>query len=78
MGSYLPPGPERDDLAQEVMIAVLQALPRFRGESQLRTYVLRIAHNVSVRHLSRRRALGQRTAADDASAAADDATCRRS
>ena len=68
VGSYLPPGPERDDLAQEVMIAVLQALPRFRGESQLNTYVLRIAHSVSLRFLSRRRTQTARHNDTDASA----------
>jgi len=66
VGSYLPPGPERDDLAQEVMVAVLQALPRFRGESLLRTYVLRVAHNVSLRFLSRRRARARRQDDTDA------------
>lgn len=60
VGSYLPPGPEREDLAQEVVVALLRALPRFRGESQLRTFVLRIAHNVSLRFISGRRARAHR------------------
>jgi RNA polymerase sigma-70 factor, ECF subfamily len=45
VASYAARGPEHDDLAQEVLVAVWQALPRFRGESSLKTFVLRIAHN---------------------------------
>ena len=45
IASYSAPGPERDDLAQDVLLAVWQALERFRGESSLKTFVLRIAHN---------------------------------
>jgi RNA polymerase sigma-70 factor (ECF subfamily) len=45
IGTYAPAGAERDDLAQEVLLAVWKALPRFRGESSARTFVLRIAHN---------------------------------
>jgi len=50
IASYAPPGAERDDLAQEVLVAVWQALPRFRGESSARSFVLRIAHNRGLSH----------------------------
>jgi RNA polymerase sigma-70 factor (ECF subfamily) len=50
IASYAPPGAERDDLAQEVLLAVWQALQRFRGESSLKTFVLRIAHNRGLSH----------------------------
>ncbi|MEL7370386.1 MAG: sigma-70 family RNA polymerase sigma factor [Myxococcota bacterium] len=73
IGSYLPPGPERDDLAQEVSMALIQAIPRFRGESQLRTYVLRIAHNVSLRFITGLRVASQRQKEIDAEAMAEDA-----
>jgi RNA polymerase sigma-70 factor (ECF subfamily) len=56
VASYAPPGPDREELAQEVALALVTALPRHRGESSLKTYVLRIAHNVSLRHAVRRRA----------------------
>lgn len=56
VASYLPPGAARDDLAQEVALAVHLALPRFRGESSLRTYLLRTAHNVCLRQVTRQRA----------------------
>lgn len=52
---YAPPGSDRDDLLQEIYLALLSALPRYRGESSLRTYVLRVAHNCGVRRLGRRR-----------------------
>jgi RNA polymerase sigma-70 factor (ECF subfamily) len=53
---YAPPGPDRDDLQQEIAIALVSALPKFRGDSSLRTYVLRVAHNCGVRRITRRRA----------------------
>ena len=55
---YSPPGADREDLTQEMAMALVQALPRYRGESSLRTYVCRIAHNCGVRRIARRRAVG--------------------
>ena len=55
VGSYAPPGAGRDDLLQDAWLAVWKALPRFRGESSLRTYVLRIAHNRGATWSVRRR-----------------------
>ena len=54
IASYAPPGAERDDLAQDVLVAVWQALRGFRGESSARTFVLRIAHNRGLSHAWRR------------------------
>lgn len=45
---------DRQDLAQDIAFALIRALPRYRGESSLRTYVLRIAHNCAIRHMVRR------------------------
>jgi len=39
-------------------MALVQALPRYRGDSSLRTYVCRIAHNCGIRRIARRRAAG--------------------
>jgi len=39
---------DREDLFQEIAIALWQALPKFRGESSQRTWLYRIAHNVSI------------------------------
>ena len=55
VSGYTPPGEEREDLLQDIWLAVWKALPRFRGESLLRTYVLRIAHNRASTWLVRRR-----------------------
>lgn len=51
---YAPPGAEREDLLQDVGLALISAVPRFRGNSSLKTYVLRIAHNCGARRLARR------------------------
>ena len=40
----------RDELGQEILLAIWQSLARFRGESSLKTFVLRIAHNRAVDH----------------------------
>ena len=45
----------RDELVQEILLAVWQSLPRFKGESSLKTFVLRIAHNRSIDHVLKER-----------------------
>jgi RNA polymerase sigma-70 factor (ECF subfamily) len=57
VGLYARAGAERDDLLQDTLLAVVTALHRFRGESSVRTYVLRIAHHCGLRHALRRRRL---------------------
>ncbi len=54
VASYAPPGAERDDLAQDVLLAVWQAFERFRGESSLKTSLLRVAHNRCLTHAWKR------------------------
>ena len=49
--SYERDASRRQDLIQEIWLAVWQALPRFRGEAAERTFVLRIAHNRAVTHI---------------------------
>jgi RNA polymerase sigma-70 factor (ECF subfamily) len=47
---------DRADLMQEVLIAVWQAIPRFRGEAQPATFLYRVSHNVALTwHRSHRR-----------------------
>ena len=41
----------RQDLVQDIWLAVWQALPRFRGDCSERTFVFRIAHNRAVSHI---------------------------
>ncbi len=56
----------RAELRQEVAVALWQALPRFRGDSGLKTYVARIAHNVGVSHVRRDAREGPQSALDEA------------
>jgi len=46
---------EKDDAVQEVFVAVYKSLPSFRGESQLSTWIYRIAARHVSRLASRRR-----------------------
>lgn len=45
----------REELVQEIALAIWQALPHFRGECSERTFVFRIAHNRGLSHVWRRR-----------------------
>lgn len=54
-GTYTRSDAEREDLLQDIWLAVWRALPGFRGESSLKTFVYRIAHNRSVSELVRRK-----------------------
>jgi RNA polymerase sigma factor (sigma-70 family) len=53
-GSYARDPAEREDVLQEVAIAIWRALPTFRGECSERTFVFRIAHNRGISRLARR------------------------
>jgi RNA polymerase sigma-70 factor (ECF subfamily) len=46
---------EADDLTQEVFVRVTRALPEFRGEASVSTWILRIARGVGLDHLRSRR-----------------------
>ena len=46
---------EREDLEQEILVAIWKALPDFRGQSSLATYAQRIAYTTAVDHARRRR-----------------------
>ena len=48
-------GADADDVGQETFIRFYGALERFRGESSLKTYLVRIAMNLSLNALHRRR-----------------------
>jgi RNA polymerase sigma-70 factor (ECF subfamily) len=53
--SYAATRSDRDDLTQEIAIALWRALPSFRGECSERTFLFRIAHNRCITHLSKKR-----------------------
>jgi RNA polymerase sigma-70 factor (ECF subfamily) len=46
----------REDLLQEIRLALWNALPGFRGDCSVRTFVYRVAHNRALTHAWRRRA----------------------
>jgi RNA polymerase sigma factor (sigma-70 family) len=52
--SYVRTPGEREDLLQDILLAIWRALPRFRGECSERTFVFRIAHNRAITYLSKR------------------------
>jgi RNA polymerase sigma factor (sigma-70 family) len=54
--TYTDTPSDRDDLLQEIAMALWQALPRFRGECTERTFLFRIATNRAIAYLARRRA----------------------
>jgi RNA polymerase sigma-70 factor (ECF subfamily) len=43
----------REELRQEILLALWRALPTYRGDSSLRTFVARIAHNRAATHVAR-------------------------
>jgi RNA polymerase sigma-70 factor (ECF subfamily) len=46
---------EAEDVGQETFIRFYKALPNFRGESSIKTYLTRIAMNLSLNELKRRK-----------------------
>jgi len=61
---------DREDLFQDIFLAVWRALPAFRGDASVRTWVYRIAHNVALswRVRDRRRQAREIPLDDDAAA----------
>ena len=53
--AMLGPGDDADDVGQETFVRFFNALPKFRGDSSVRTYLTRIAVNLSIDVLSRRK-----------------------
>jgi len=56
----LGPGDEADDVGQETFIRFYRSLDRFRGDSSLATYLTRIAINLSLTALKKRKRLRSR------------------
>ena len=53
--SYETVASVREELVQEIALAIWQALAQFRGECSERTFVYRIAHNRGLSHVWKRR-----------------------
>jgi RNA polymerase sigma-70 factor (ECF subfamily) len=49
------PGADREDLLQQVFLALFRALPGFRGESSVSTFIYRITVHIACDHLRQRR-----------------------
>jgi len=47
--------PEAEDVGQETFIRLYKSLPDFRGDSSLKTYLIRIAMNLSLNEIKRRK-----------------------
>jgi RNA polymerase sigma-70 factor, ECF subfamily len=41
-------GPDRDDLLQDILVALWRALPHFKAQAKLSTYVYRVAHSTAL------------------------------
>ena len=52
--SYARPA-DQPDLAQEISLAIWNALDDFRGDCSERTFIFRVAHNRALSHVARRR-----------------------
>jgi len=61
-----------EDLVQDVYMALWRALPKFRGESSVRTFVARIATNRAITHVARATRLPAAVELTDQVAAPDD------
>jgi RNA polymerase sigma-70 factor (ECF subfamily) len=53
--AYLEDPSDRQDLFQEIAMALWAALPHFRAEASERTWLYRIAHNVALTYSAKRR-----------------------
>jgi RNA polymerase sigma factor (sigma-70 family) len=72
-GDYAKTSAEREDLEQDIALALWQALPRFRGESTIETFAYRVARYCCFRHLRRR--TKHATEADAAATVDDPQAC---
>jgi RNA polymerase sigma-70 factor (ECF subfamily) len=53
--AYAESAADREDLFQDIFLAVWRALPGFRGDASVRTWLYRIAHNVALTWQTRHR-----------------------
>jgi RNA polymerase sigma factor (sigma-70 family) len=70
--SYSRGAAEREDLEQDIALALWRALPTFRGESSLKTFAYRVARYCCFRHVRRRK---DADPSIDAAGVADPAAC---
>lgn len=76
--AYAPRSADREDLFQDIFLAVWRGLPGFRGDASVRTWLYRIAHNVALTWQARdRRRLSREAALDEESGPAGCLDVRR-
>jgi RNA polymerase sigma factor (sigma-70 family) len=63
---------DREDLVQDMLLAIWKALPQFRGESSLATYAQRIAYSTAVDYARRHRILLPEVDAEDRNASPEE------
>ena len=68
--SYESNAARAEELVQEIFLAVWQALPSFRGDAKMRSFIARIAHNRSISHVDREARAPRSIPLDDAMASA--------
>ncbi len=54
VGRIMGPGPEVEDVVQNVFIQVHRSLPKFNGDSKFSTWLYRVTWNVTVSHIRKR------------------------
>lgn len=64
--SYEADPAKRQELQQDIFASIWRALPGFRGEASLRTFVARIAHNRAITHVARAASEPRMSELDDA------------
>jgi RNA polymerase sigma factor (sigma-70 family) len=69
--SYEANGARAEELVQDIHLALWQALPRYRGEASVKTFVARIAHNRAISHVAREAREPRAVALDDGLRAPD-------
>ena len=62
---YVNDSRDREDLVQEIAVALWQAIPKFRGEASERTWLYRIAHNTAITASAKLRRRGRAESAVD-------------
>jgi RNA polymerase sigma factor (sigma-70 family) len=63
--SYEANAARADELVQDIHLALWQAMPRFRGDASMRTFIARIAHNRAISHVAREAREPRAVALDD-------------
>jgi RNA polymerase sigma-70 factor (ECF subfamily) len=55
VSKYVAGQQDREDIFQEVFLKVHKALPKFRGQSSLETWIFRIAVNTAIDHIKKQK-----------------------